>query len=303
MSTSFQIAGDFHYYLDSNQEFDPSILVPKPDVDYLIVTGDIAQAYTKNAVDFYTHCAKNWKKTFIVLGNQEYEAAGYLFPIPMDYHEAYMRHLISQLNTVHGERLQLIQRDFIDLPELQLRIAGLTLWPDGTTLRMLRKTVERPNTNYSLTMEESKCVFRYNQNLQFTRPAIRQTDEFVIHEYGHPPGVRNPFNGDTTVSAIQLDTSDLTKLQTDDSLFIEKMISECEQNGYRLLMVSHFIPTLNVIPESPVVQNYIDPFPYHEHCRDMTKYLKSPICAWVCGHIHHEQISGMVHINCSEVTV
>jgi hypothetical protein len=303
MSTSFQIVGDSHYFLDSTQPFDPSTLPPKPGVDYLIVTGDIAQAYTKQAVAFYTHCAQNWKKTFIVLGNQEYEAAGYMFPISMEYHEAYMRHLINQLNAVYGERLQLIQRDFVDLPELQLRIAGLTLWPDGTALRMLRKTVAYPNTTYSFTMEGPNCILQLNQNLRFTRPTIRQTDEFVFNEYGHPPGVRNPFDGDTTVSALQLEPSDLQALQAEDSAFIERMVTECQQSGYRLLMVSHYIPTLDVIPESPVVHNYIDRFPFHEHCRDMSRYLTSPICAWVCGHIHHEQISGIVHINCSEVTV
>jgi hypothetical protein len=92
-------------------------------------------------------------------------------------------------------------------------------------------------------------------------------------------------------------------MQAKDTEFIERMIADCEQNGYRLMMVSHFIPTLDVIPETLAVSNYIDPFPYEDFCRDMTKYLKKRICAWICGHIHEKQTSGIVHINCSEVQI
>jgi hypothetical protein len=280
----FQIAGDFHFFVGSNQPFQPSMLPPR--AKYLIVTGDIIQPYTKEAFSFYTHCAKNWEKTFIVMGNQEYEASAHLFPFSMEYHEAYMRHMI---NIVDKEKLVLLQRDFVDLPGL--RVAGLTLWVDGTNLMNLRKTVNVPR-NYVLTEGET-CTFTTNLNLRFTPPYTRSTNEFSFHEHGHP-GV-NPFN--ETTSDLRISQEDLQEMQKKDTEFVERMM-ECKTP---LLMISHYIPTLDVIPESPVVSSYVDPFPFTEYCRDMSQYLKPPICAWVCGHIHHEQVSGIVHINCSRI--
>ena len=301
---TFQIVGDLHFYLGSGKPFQPSILEPLAGAKYLLVTGDITQAYTKEAFSFYEHCAKNWKKTFIVMGNQEYEPAGYNYPIPMDYNEAYMKHLINIINTEYNEeRLVFIQYDFFDVPELQLRVAGLTLWANGTNLRALRKTVPIPNKTYSLTLEGNMCIFKTNMNLKRFRPNTMITDEFIIHEKGHPLDVRNPFDTDNSLSVIQINKEDLVKLQKKDTEFVERMIAECLANGYRLMMVSHFVPTLEVVPETLAVNNYIDPFPYEDFCRDMTKYLKEPLCAWICGHIHEEQISGIVHINCTSVKI
>ena len=300
----FQIVGDLHLFLGSGKPFQPSMLEPISGVNYLLVTGDITQAYTKDAVLFYSHCAKNWKKTFIVMGNQEYEPAGYNYPIPMDYNEAYMKHLIKIINAEYSEeRLVWIQHNYFDFPEFKIRVAGLTLWADGTNLRSLRKTVSIPNKTYSLTMEGNTCILKTNMNLKLFRPYTTSTDEFIIYEKGHPPNIRNPFNTDTDVSVIQINQSDLKEKQAKDTEFVERMTAECLDIGYRLLMVSHFIPTLDVIPETLAVNNYIDPFPYQDFCRDMTKYLKSPVCAWICGHIHAEQISGIVHINRTSVKI
>jgi hypothetical protein len=299
---TFQIVGDLHFYLGSGRPFQPSML--KAQAKYLLVTGDITQPYTKEAFSFYGHCAKNWQKTFIAMGNQEYESAGSYYPFPMDYSEAYMRHLVKIINTECGEeRLFFVQHDFVELPELRLRIAGLTLWADGTQLATLRKTVQIPNKTYSFNLEEDRCTLTLNMNLKHFKPYSITTNEFSIHERGHPLGVRNPFDGDTSVSVIKITQTDLKEMQAKDTKFVERMIAECLENDYRLLMVSHFVPTLDVKPETLAVNNYIDLFPYEEFCRDMTNYLKSPICAWVCGHIHEEQIIGIVHVNCSEVSI
>jgi hypothetical protein len=285
----FQIAGDFHLFVGSNRPFQPSMLPPRPGSKYLIITGDIIQPYTKEAFSFYTHCATHWEKTFIVMGNQEYESSANLFPFSMEYHQAYMRHM---LQIVNKDKLVLLQRDFFDLPGL--RIAGLTLWVDGTQLGNLRKTVNTPRT-YSLTEGET-CTFTANLNLRFTPPYTRTTTEFSFHEHGHPPGL-NPFK--ETTSDVRISQDDLRGMQQKDTEFVERMIAECK--GRKLLMISHYIPTMNVIPESPVVTSYVDPFPFTEYCRDMDRYLTSPICAWVCGHIHHEQVSGIVRINCDRI--
>jgi hypothetical protein len=301
---TFQIVGDLHFYLGSKRPFQPSMLQPLAGANYLLVTGDITQAYTKEAFSFYGHCAKNWKKTFIVMGNQEYESAGYNYPFHMDYSEAYMRHLIQIINADYGEeRLFFIQHNFVELPELRLRIAGLTLWANGTILATLRKTVQIPNKTYSLKMEGDMCSLTLNMNLKHFKSYTLTTDEFSFHERGHPSGVQNPFDNHGSVSVSKINQEDLLKLQEKDTVFIERMIADCEQNGYRLIMVSHFIPTLDVLPETQAINSYIDQFPYEDFCRDMTKYLKKPICAWICGHIHEKQTSGIVHINCSEVQV
>ena len=289
---AFQIIGDLHLYVGSNRP-PPT---PLPTAKYLIITGDIIQPYTNQAFAFYTHCAKNWERTFIIMGNQEYEASAHMFPFSMEYHEAYMRHLIQSIDS---RKLVFIQNGFAELPELNLRIAGLTLWTDGAQTTNLRKTTRRPKT-YSLTQEGDTCVFKSNLNLRFTQPVTQKTNEFSFSTHGHPPGVRNPFEDDGC-SDVQISQDDLRDIQSKEAAFVEKMIAECKDSGYALLVVSHFIPTMNVIPESPNVSNYIDPFPFNEYCRDMTQYLNSPICAWVCGHIHHEQKVGIVHINCDRI--
>jgi len=301
---TFQIVGDLHFYLGSKRPFQPSMLEPLAGANYLLVTGDITQPYTKEAFSFYGHCAKNWKKTFIVMGNQEYESAGYYYPFTMDYSEAYMRHLIKIINAEYSEeKLVFIQHDFVELPELQLRVAGLTLWANGTRLETLRKTLLKPNNTYSFSLEEDQCSLTLNMKLKHFKSYVLTTDEFSIHEKGNPDGVRNPFDNDGSVSVSKINQEDLVKLQKKDTEFVEQMITECLDKGYRLMMVSHFVPTLDVLPETLAVNNYIDPFPYEEFCRDMTKYLKEPICAWICGHIHEEQITGLVHVNCTSVKI
>jgi len=215
-----------------------------------------------------------------------------------------MRHLIKIINAECGEeKLFFVQHDFVELPELQLRVAGLTLWANGTNLTTLRKTVLKPNKTYSFKTEVEMCSLTLNMNLKRFKSYTLTTDEFSIHEKGSPDGVRNPFDGDTSVSVSKITQKDLKELQNKDTEFVERMIAECLDKGYRLMMVSHFVPTLGVLPETLAVNNYIDLFPYEEFCRDMTKYLKEPICAWICGHIHEEQITGIVHINCTSVKI
>jgi hypothetical protein len=294
---SFQIIGDLHMSIGIAQPID----LPKPTAKYLIITGDIIQAYIKPAWIFYTHCAAHWEKTFIVMGNQEYESPQNLFPISMEYHEAYMRYMIQCINRQYGDKLVVLQREFVDLPDLNIRIAGLTLWADDANLENLRKTVSTPKTTYSLTEEEDTCILRWNLNLHFVKPSLWKTTEFSLYEKGQPPNIRNPFDGDGSFSDVRISQDDLRDLQAKDTAFVERMLLECEQSGQQLIMVSHYIPTFDIIPESPVVFNYVDPFPFTKFCRDMSRHVRSPICAWVCGHIHLKQRSGLVYVNCTNL--
>lgn len=300
----FQVAGDYHIVGDEDRFFDPSTYVkPMPGCEYLICTGDIIQPYFKRSYDFYMYCAKNWKKTFIIMGNQEYESAAYLLPISMDYHKACMNHLIERINKELGEpRLVFIQHNFIDLPELKLRIAGLTLWADGTSMHNLKKSVNQDKIAYTLKLEGGRLEFDTNLERSYVRPIRYRSTNYNLHE-GRPIHTDDPFD-QTERRAITITKSDLKDLQEKDTLFLKKMITDTKEKGYRLLMVSHFIPTTNILEESPNVQNYIDPFPFHEYCQDVMPLLDENVCAWVCGHIHREQVADTkVFINCERISV
>ena len=269
----FQVVGDLHETSEIvNNDFSRFV----PTKPYLLTSGDIIQPYAYSAYNFYSYCAKNWQKTYVMMGNQEYESHLHAFNYTMEQQFELMKQLIHRINQeVGSERLVFIQNGFVDIPEMSLRIIGLTLWSDGARIDILKKNnvIEDPTRRvtiegqqYSLHTLEGSSGGQYVPITSWT--PLEYASEPILYE----PIAKN----------------DLIDLQIKDSEFLSRMIAETIQKQYRLLVCSHFIPTLNIKKESPIIKNEND-FSYDFFCRDMTEFIKSPIIAWVCGHVHLEQ--------------
>ena len=286
------MVGDLHFSsLWNRHDFETSLIPTKP---FLLTTGDIVQPYSNMCYNFYSYCARNWEKTYIIMGNQEYECHQRVFHQTMEKQLELMVQLINRINReVGSERLVFIHNTFVDLPEQSLRIAGLTLWSNKADINVLRKNV--------LTEGEV-----------FTEFAINGRGFNIATDSGRFGGWRpikswDPVDQvDVPVSYATLTNDDLVELQKNDIEFLHRMIRETSEKGYRLLVGSHYVPTCLIKKESPIIPAENE-FPIDFFCRDVSNYLKPPIVAWVCGHVHLEQtviVNGIpVYVNMPTITV
>jgi hypothetical protein len=63
---------DYHQQHNSNPEFFKTLLIPQPDVDALILAGDIGHPHSAILTQFLIYCSANWPHTLWVMGNHEY---------------------------------------------------------------------------------------------------------------------------------------------------------------------------------------------------------------------------------------
>jgi hypothetical protein len=249
----FQVAGDLHFTPNSRIT-DFSTLLP-PTKPFLITTGDIVQPSSEACYVFYTHCAKNWEKTYIVMGNQEYECRHKIFQQTMQKQFSLMLQLIAHINSEVGcERLICIHNTFVDLPEHSLRIAGLTLWANGTHRPFLKKDMREQSTQYTNDIYRGRSLI----------------DSWIPLNYTSIPA-----------SYSSISNEDLIELQKKDIEFLDRMIHETVEKGYKLLVCSHYVPTVLIKTDN---EHHIEFF-----SRDIREKIQSPIIAWVCGHVHLEQ--------------
>jgi hypothetical protein len=284
----FQVGGDYHFTENSFKEL-PLKMIAKN----LILTGDSVFSCTTSAYDFYKYCAQNWEKVYIIMGNQEYETLRDTFPFSMEFQYECTRYLVDLINKEEGaEKLIFIQNSYVDLPEYGLRIMGITLWADGADRSVLKKRVITDKTMpiYEFKKEEGMLIYEYNKNLSHTQSKTHSINCFLFSKRPMPDFKDNPFIIDPAVRYQSLSCEDLASLQEKETLFLEKMIEESKEKGYKLLVCSHYCPTLKIKEESPIIRDWSDTFPYSYFSRDMSTYIKEPICAWVCGHVHREQV-------------
>jgi hypothetical protein len=270
----FQVAGDLHVQPGSSIKDFSTIL--SPNKPFLLTTGDIVQPYSQTCYTFYTYCATNWDKTYIIMGNQEYECTSRVFHQTMQKQFELMLQLIAHINSeVGSERLVCIHDTFIDLPEHSLRIAGLTLWADKTRTSQLKKDVLKEGETYTdVRVMNGSFTVKHKKG-----------------EYGGGASVDSwsPFKYATLPALYSsIEDEDLIELQKKDIEFIDRMIHETTEKGYRLLICSHYVPTTLIKKESPIISSENE-FPIDFFCRDVIEKIKSPIVAWVCGHVHLEQ--------------
>ena len=298
----FQVVGDLHFSNGTYAKYDFSTLLiaTKP---FLITTGDIISPTSISAYNFYMYCAKNWEKTYIIMGNQEYETRTVYFHMTMKKHFTLMKSLLDCINTEIGtEKLIFIQNNFVDIPDHSLRIAALTLWADGTVKRLLK-------TDEVLTMGFS------DKNTRIDGAKIRTETEATPERAGSTNTMSLPViswnpvqyagEEDCLIRASITD-DDLKILQEEDTTFLTKMVSECSEKMYKLLVCSHYIPTTLIKKESPIIEQENE-FPINFFCRDMSSFFQEPIVAWVCGHVHLEQtviINNIpIYINNKTITI
>jgi len=270
----FQVAGDLHFPSSSKITDFSTILCPiKP---FLLTTGDIVQPYSESCYTFYTYCAKNWEKIYIIMGNQEYECTSRIFHQTMQKQFELMLQLIAHINSeVGSERLVCIHNSFVDLPEHSLRIAGLTLWADKTLTSLLKKDVLKESETYT--------------DVRVINGIFTAKYENGAYRGGASVDSWSPFKHTTIpVAYSSIEDEDLIDLQKKDIEFLDRMIHETTEKGYKLLVCSHYVPTTLIKKESPIIP-IENEFPIDFFCRDVSEKINSPIVAWVCGHVHLEQ--------------
>lgn len=299
MSISFQVAGDYHFHPSLSEKKEFSDLIT-PSERFLLTTGDIVQPYSKNAYNFYSYCAKNWEKTYVMMGNQEYENSQEIFQSTMMEHCRLMKNLVDHINIELGEvKLVFIQNTYIDLPEYSLRIIGLTLWARESNCRYLKGPTLGFN-KFTTALKDGdmyRLTYPGNSDKAGGGACIKQ----VIKSW-MPLEYKDNYN--EVYESISVE--DIKILQENDSVFLSKMMQESQEKNYKLIVCSHYIPTPDIKKESPIVLPENE-FSIDFFCRDIRTVVQSPIVAWVCGHVHLEQTvhigSIPIYINTPKITI
>lgn len=63
---------DYNQQLCSKKEFFVTLLVPQPNVDALVLAGDIGHPFSLILMQFLLYCSANWPHVLWVMGNHEY---------------------------------------------------------------------------------------------------------------------------------------------------------------------------------------------------------------------------------------
>jgi len=140
-----QWAGDFHFseMMTQNRLPDFNALL-RPNAPYLVVTGDNFYTPSVFVEPFLEYCARNWEKVFIVMGNQEYEIPhefgrisvpqyGAILDeiVSMEEHENIMKTTMEHINTRIGDEVLIwLTNTHYDIPDTNIRMAGVCLWAD-----------------------------------------------------------------------------------------------------------------------------------------------------------------------------
>jgi hypothetical protein len=299
MSITFQVAGDYHFFLHSPEKTDFSDLIT-PSERFLLTTGDIIQPYNENAYNFYSYCAKNWEKTYVMMGNQEYENSHQVFQSTMIEQYRLMKNLVDHINTEMGEvKLVFIQNTYVDLPEYSLRIIGLTLWAPKSN----RQYLKGPTLGFSkfTTALKEGDMYRLTYPGTSSKAGGGAVLRQVIKSW-----MPLDYKDNYTEVYESITVEDIKILQENDSSFLTKMIQESQEKNYKLLVCSHYIPTPDIKKESPIITSENE-FPLDFFCRDIRTTVQSPIVAWVCGHVHFEQTAYIgsipIYINTPKITI
>jgi len=275
----FQTFGDSHMRIDQLQ-------LPEPTAPYLIITGDNSYLDSPLTYDFYLHCARNWKKVLVTLGNQEYERLMSWFPLSMKEHETLFKIMFSKINSIVGsEVLILIQNDIYDFPDTDLRFIGLTYWPKLFTYRQLYLNTEIPQTYLFLSLEGTALHTR-----RVVRIPIDWHEKIpdFLDEHPYPYASYMDFltlQGMYATEKRFMVESDYEKLRADEDTFLNTALN----TSRRCVIVTHCAPTHDLRLMTT------------RDGRDMTDYFtrngesrfNPPLTAWICGHLHIPQIKSI----------
>ena len=69
---------------------------------------------------------------------------------------------------------------------------------------------------------------------------------------------------------------------TKDSEYIKKITNYCNQNNLKLIVVTHHVPSYDIVPEARKKDKFISLY-----ASDMNKFIENnKIDTWICGHMH-----------------
>ena len=117
------VLSDIHLEMDKCDKEISSYFNNK--ADYLFLLGDIGNPYEESYTRFLKYCTNNYQKVFLVAGNHEM------------YHKT-VYETVTKLRQLCNEndKLVFLNDDTYDLPGLDIRIAGTTLWSKVTEEQM-----------------------------------------------------------------------------------------------------------------------------------------------------------------------
>lgn len=119
----FQLASDLHLeFLDGKPIKFEMLVTPNPDVDCLLLAGDIGPPGRPSTTQFLDWCCKTWPYVVWVLGNHEYYSKTLTMAETEDLAKTYM---------VNHENLYVLVDNSVTLADFpHIRIVGTTLWTD-----------------------------------------------------------------------------------------------------------------------------------------------------------------------------
>jgi hypothetical protein len=149
------------------------------------------------------------------------------------------------------------------------------LWANGTRIYLLKKDERKESEVYTDISVVNGFYTAKNENCTYA--GASPVDSWSPFKYANIPA-----------SYFSISNEDLLELQKKDTEFLDRMIHETKEKGYKLLVCSHYVPTTLIKKESPIIPAENE-FPIDFFCRDVSEKIQSPIVAWVCGHVHLEQ--------------
>jgi len=285
------VAGDYHMGGIQTNKLDYTKYIV-PNEKYLVTVGDIGQPYLEKVYGLYEYFAAGWEKTFIIMGNAEYEMFWSGLSFTMETCEDLMRQMVLAINKAAGsERLVLIHNGFIDFPEEGVRLAGLTLWSNGAHRGRLFIESDLPND----------CT-------------LRIVEDRIL--YTNPPEITYELNTkwiltmnvkDTSGKRIPLSLEGLKKIQEKEDAFLSLMIEDCKHLNYKLIIVSHYLPTKKLENTGIFKEENFGSDLYTYLAREKDELFVSPLIAWICGHVHGTQKLSInnipVYVNWDTLTI
>jgi hypothetical protein len=254
--------------------------LPQPIAPHLIITGDNTFLSSPLTYTLYMHCAQNWKKVLVVLGNQEYERLNPTYPLSMKEHDALFTTMFSKINSIVGsDVLILLQNNVYDFPGTDLRFIGLTYWPKLYSYKQLYVTTEILRNDLFVTLDSDTLYMRQVPNIPIGWPTqVPDTLHSIPYPYSYTDfSVIQQFY---STSKRGMTESDYKTMQSDEDSFLDSAMNTTR----RCVVVTHCAPIRDLQLMTTNEANAVEYF-----TRDGESRFNPPLTAWVCGHVHIPQ--------------
>jgi predicted phosphodiesterase len=192
---------------------------PVNKADYLFLLGDIGVPHEDSYSKFLQSCTRKYQKVFMVAGNHEmYHTTG----------EDTVEDTVSKLREIctENEKLVFLDKETYDLPGLNIRIAGTTLWSRVTEAQMsdIRCFISDYRAIKGWTVEHNNYVHaNCVQWLKMETEKAKQDGKKLVIMTHHAPLLNSchpKHMGSPLSSAYETDLSELIKVNPHISLWL-----------------------------------------------------------------------------------